>query len=150
VPSAIFGNKDMKMPTRISKPQFHLSTALLLMLGASAMLWINVKLIRAGNDQAVRGWPFTYWKRSLPLGLDPETGFYRRVSTFRSGLSGAPPGFQRFNAAGVTLDLPETQNEFIFNYCCFNLLIAATVLAVLAFVAELMTRKRVVLQPAAR
>jgi type IV pilus assembly protein PilQ len=36
-----------------------------------------------------------------------------QFSTSRSGLNGAPPGFQRFNGAGVTLDLPETAQRIV-------------------------------------
>lgn len=36
-----------------------------------------------------------------------------QFSTSRSGLNGAPPGFQRFNGAGISLDLPETAQRIV-------------------------------------
>jgi type IV pilus assembly protein PilQ len=36
-----------------------------------------------------------------------------QFSTARSGVNGAPPGFQRFNGVGISLDLPETAQRIV-------------------------------------
>ena len=83
--------------------RFHLLTAVLMMLVAGGVLWLNVRVFRLNSAEVARGWPLPLYTRALPEGIDPETGFYRQ--SFRSGLGGAPPGFKRFNSAGLLLDL---------------------------------------------
>ena len=79
--------------------RFHLLTAVVMMFAAGGALWIDVRVFRLNHAEVARGWPLPLYTRSLPEGVDPETGFYRQ--SFRSGLGGAPPGFKRFNSAGV-------------------------------------------------
>ena len=113
----------MTEPPRPKRFQIHLSTAIVMMFVAGALIWANVAKqtfynIRPVTTRTEYGWPFVFWKH----------------------VEGTASGFSYFiGPEGIQLDLPP---DYFYWNALTDFLLFATVLLAACFLCESLIRRQ--------